>query len=546
LAATDQQLMLKLALLPNGVSTALAGDFLPGWQEADVPGLVRQGLLLSESRFGLGQQWFRIPGLVGRSLRVSFQDELRGAAETLTTSFADRIGAGDAEIELLELADRPGGLQFIQDVQAVLIELASEESLEQARAMPVLLHQRLFDRARWWDAYLLTKRILSALPLEATEPREWLQLAKAQHILGLGEEARQSLEAANQMKRGVLDEVELIDLRMNLIKDSGDSKRFPELMQMYEQAFALLKGAASEDEPPADAKRATLLYNRGILRQHWGRDLKGAVRDLEAAELAYRTLGNPEMEAMAATEWVDVQLSAGGEELDWTALLTRLAHARNLLEELQATGDLGFCHYQIARYYRRRPTGKDEERRDNLSKACQAYEKSAEMAGTVGDTRQEAAAEGQFVEVAWKELGKMADADAIGRLNSIIQRLQTFRGDAWSSRLVRDMLSLLAEVQLHDAATAARAVETLKVAWKAAITDPLDVSKGTDARRGARILALYLKNAGGSEQAYEADLVAAAAKALIEGWLKQTIDPAKRDWLPQVRAFGRGPGEFHG
>ena len=546
LAVTDQQLMFKLALLPNGVSTALAWDFLPGWQEADVPGLVRQGLLLSESRFGLGQQWFRIPGIVERSLRASFESELRGAAEGLTTSFAERIGAGDAETELLQLADRPGGIQFIQDVQALLIELASEESIEQARALSVLLHEHLFGRARWWDDYLLTKRILTAVPLDDTECGEWLRLAKSQHVLGLGDEARASLATAKKRRASVLDEVELIDLGINLIKDSGDSSRFPELMQMYEQAVALLDGAAGDDERALAAKRATLLYNRGILRQHWGRDLKGALLDLEAAESAYRTLGKSEMEAMAATEWVDVQLSASGEKHDWPALLERLAHARDLLEELQASGDLGFCHYQVARFYRRRLAANDQERRNNLSKARQAYQDSAKMAGVAGDTRQEAAAEGQLVEVAWKELGEMGDGEAMAKLNSIIARLRTFRGDAWSSRLARDMLSLLAEVQLHGVATAGAVLETLKAAWQEATADPLDASKSTDARRAARILALYLEHLSDPAHAYEADLAAASAKPLIEGWLNQTIDPTRRDWLPQVRAFGRGPGEYHG
>jgi hypothetical protein len=546
LAATDQQLMFMLALLPNGVSTALAWDFLPGWQEADVPGLVRQGLLLSESRFGLGQQWFRIPGMVERSLRASFAGELRGAAEGLTNSFAERIGAGDAETELLQLADWPGGIQFIQDVQALLIELASEESLEQARALSVLLHEYLFGRARWWDDYLLTKRILAALPLGNTDCSEWLRLAKSQHVLGLGDEARASLVTAEKRTASVLDQVEMIDLRINLIKDSGDSSRFLELMPMYEQAFTLLDGATGEDERALAAKRATLLYNRGILRQHWGHDLNGALQDLEAAESAYRALANREMEAMAATEWVDVQLSAAVEERNWPALLERLAHARNLLEELQASGDLGFCHYQVARFYRRRSAANNQERRNNLSKARQAYRNSANHAGIAGDTRQEAAAEGQLVELAWKELGEMGDGEAIAKLNAVIAKLRTFRGDAWSSRLMRDMLSLLVEVQLHGAAAAGTVHDTLKAAWEAATADPLDASKSTDARRAARILALYLGHLSDPTHAYETDMVAASAKSLIEQWLKQTIDPTRRDWLPQVRAFGRGPGEYHG
>jgi tetratricopeptide (TPR) repeat protein len=545
LPTSDQAVIYKLALLPNGVSPALAWDFFPEWREADVPGLALQGMLLSESRYGLGQMWFQVPGMLGRSLRTSYENALNEAAEQLMTRFAEKIGEENAEQELQELAERPGGLQFIQDIQSVMIGLGTEEYFGLARAISILLHEHLYRRAKWWDDYQLTKRVLAAMPFEDTEASDWFRLAKAQHLLGLGGEARVSLEKAEEIKTSALEDVEMIDLRINLLKDSGDRQRLAEMMQMYEQAFALVDNYVGEDAEAMARKRGTLLYNRGILRQHWGRDLAGALRDLEDARAAYHSFADANMEAMATMEWVDVQLSSRMPGLDWTALFGALTRASELLEALQAVGDLALCHYRFARLYRRKPYADAEESRNNLVKAREAYEESERLAAIAGDSRQAAIAGGHIVEVAWRDLGAMEAAEATSRLSKAISTLRSFNGDAWSGRVLRDMMALLAELQMHDGSPQAR-LTTLRSAWGHAKNPPLNPASGTDASRAARIFALYLDQLVALGERFAPDLTAGQAKDLIDGWLNQNIDPTKRNWLAGVRAFGKEPGKYHG
>jgi hypothetical protein len=545
LPASDQAFIFKLALLPSGVSPALAWDFFPEWHEADVAGLALQGVLLSESRYGLGQQWFQIPGMLGRMLRASYENALNEAAEGLISCFAEKIGEENSEMELQELAERPGGLQFIEDIQEIMIGLGTEEYLGLARAISILLHEHLYRRAKWWDDYQLTKRVLAAMPFKDTEASDWFRLAKSQHLLGLGDEARASLNQAEKIKTSSLEEVELFDLRINLMKDSGVRERLPEMLQMYEQAFAIVDNYQGEDAEAMTRKGATLLYNRGILRQHWGRDLSGALRDLKDAKSAYHSFGDVNMEAMAAMEWVDVQLSSRAQELDWAALFGQLASASEMLEAEKAVGDLALCHYRFARFYRRKPYADADERRTNLLKARDAYESSEKFAKIAGDSRQAAIAGGHIVEVAWKGLGEMQAEEATSRLNDTISTLRTFDGDAWSGRVLRDMMYLLAELQLNQGSTEAGLTE-LWAAWKQAKETPLNPMSGTDARRAACILARYLDELVALGETYAADRNAGQARNLIEGWLNQVIDPTKRDWLRQLRAFGKEPGEYRG
>lgn len=545
LPASDQAFIYKLALLPNGLSPALAWDFFPEWNEADVPGLALQGMLLSESRYGLGQMWFQIPEMLGRLLRTWHEDALNEAAEELMTHFAEKIGEETAEQELQELADRPGGLQFIQDIQSIMIGLGTKEYFGLARAISILLHGHLCRRAKWWDDYQLSKRLLAAMPFQDTEASDWFRLAKAQHLLGLGGEARISLEKAEEIKATTLEEVDLIDLRINLMKDAGDRQRLPEMMQMYEQAFALVDNYVGEDAEAIARKRGTLLYNRGILRQHWGKDLQGALRDLEDARAAYHSFADVNMEAMATMEWVDVQLSSAEPGLDWAALFGELARASEVLDAVQAVGDLALCHYRLARLYRRKPCADPEECRNNLVKARKAYEESERLAGIAGDSRQAAIAGGHIVEAAWRDLDAMEGTEATSRLTNTVSMLRSFHGDAWSGRVLRDMLALLAEVQLHDGPPQT-GLTTLRSAWEQTKESPLNPASGTDARRAARIFALYLDQLVALGETFAADLIAGQTKHLIDGWLNQNIDPTKRDWLPGVRAFGKEPGKYHG
>lgn len=538
----DRDLLLRVSQLSNGISAALAREFVPGWAEGNVPMLVRSGLLLTETRFALGQEWFRVPGMIQRALQVSDAEALERSAEEVAEAFVDAVeGADHPRPFLVALADRPGGLQFIHDIQSLLIARDTKESLAQAQGIHSLLYQHLFKRGRWWDAYQLGRRILVAIPYSETEPSEWIQLAKTQQILGLSQEAFEILAKVRAGELTPTQRAAVIDLQISLSKDAGEVDRAPELTAMYDEALKLLDSDTVSDEADVRSQRATILYNRGVF-QHWSRDLAAAVRDFKAAADEYRKLGDTNMEALSYVSWADVDLSLRSADRDWNATFGRLATGIWLLDSDKAAGDLAFAHYQLARFYRRKPVHDDNERVANASKAREAYETSVRWASLAGDTRQEAIAETHVVEVSWKALSDIGADDAMKRLVPHIGTLRTFRGEAWSARVVRDMLALLYDLQssqkMPEAAT------TIESAWDAATQPPLHPDRGTDARRAARIFVLYLRQ---MEATVRADLIVANAGQLIEAWLQHRIDPWKRtQWFPELQAFGKGAGEYDG
>jgi hypothetical protein len=538
----DRDLLFRISQLPNGISSALAQEFVPGWDEGNVPMLVRSGLLLTETRFALGQEWFRVPGMIQRALRTSYAEELERAAEEVAEAFLDVIAAeGNHQKAIVALADRPGGLQFIHDVQALLITLGTEKSLRQAQGIHALLYEHLFRRGRWWDAYQLARRMLATIPYDESEPSEWIQFAKIQQILGLGNEAHKTLENVQTGELTPTQQASVIDIQISLSKDANERDRESELVAMYDKALKLLDSDDVSEEAEIRSQWATILYNRGIFR-HWTRDLAAAARDFEAARDEYRKLGETNMEAMSSVSWADVELSLAGVDRDWNAILGRLAAGIQLLERHDAAGDLAFAHYQLARFYRRKPARDENERTANARKAREAYQAAARWALTAGDTRQEAIAEAHVVEVSWKALGDIPAEEAMQRLVPRVEVLRTFRGDAWAERVVRDMLALLYEIQASRQMP--QTATTIESAWDAATHPPLRPDRGTDARRAARILILYLGQIGATASA---DLVIANARQLIETWLQHEVDPFNPTaWLAELQAFGKGAGEYDG
>jgi hypothetical protein len=543
LPVPDQALLFQLAHLSNGVNAALGWDFVTGWSDAHVPSLVRQGLLLQETR--IAQEWLSVPGMLVRSLGSSFVDEMRNAAVQLAESFDSKISEGDPTDELLKLADRPGGIPFIHNIQAVLIKEKSDTSLEQARALPILLHERLFQQARWRDAYRLEKRVLAAVPICQTLAEDWIRLAKSEHLLGLASEACDSLKKARELDLTDLDKVDLIVLEVAINKDSGELEPITAVLDKYDNALSLLRHSSDEEERVMGV-RANVLYNRGIIRGHWTVDVKAALEDFETAEAEYSTLHNKSMVAMCKLEWVEVQFRSDAFVLNWPALFDKLVQACDLLEEAGALQDRAFCEYQLARYYRRKPFGNPEESRENVIRARSAYQKCVETARLAGDSRQEMIALGHVVEISWRFLRDMSEPDAHQTLQEVEGGLETFRGDAWSARVKRDMLLLRAQVECAQSLPDDM-IATLATAWNSAIKPPLKPEEGTDARRAACILTSYLKELKMRGDGLQFDIAANHGTSFVEQWLNRPVGATPVDtWLAEVEVFGAGPGEYHG
>ena len=113
-------MLFRLAHLSNGVDASLGWDFIPGWSDAQLPSLVRRGLLLQETRFAV--DWLSVPGMLVRSLSDAFPTQMHDGALELAESFDSRISEGQVEDNVVKLADRPGGMPFVNDIQGVSSE----------------------------------------------------------------------------------------------------------------------------------------------------------------------------------------------------------------------------------------------------------------------------------------------------------------------------------------------------------------------------------------------------------------------------------------
>ena len=220
---------------------------------------------------------------------------------------------------------------------------------------------------------------------------------------------------------------------------------------------------------------------------------------------------------MCKVEWAEVQFGADAQITDWAALFRKLVEASEVLENTGALNDLGFCEYQIARYYRRRPGDNAEQTRGYLANARSAFQRTVETAKKADDSRLALISQGQIVELSFRDLGDMPAADALAALQPVVKGLETFRDDAWSTRVRRDMLLLLSEVVA--VASPDEVLQTLANAWQTAIGSPLKPSAGTDAHRAAYILAQYLRKLRELGNGVDVDILSSRARSFVEQWV---------------------------
>lgn len=544
LSAAERDILYILANLPNGVDSELASSFVtPDWR--DLLMLSQKGLLLRESRFGIKSSWFRLRQLPMRSLQDDLQETAIGAT-SLAERFSKQIASADSKEVLINLASKAGRIDFIQDVHQTLLNV---EAFDAARLVPLLLHEWLLSRGRWYDAFRLWERLLSTAPLKDSAPHEWLKFAKVAHILGFSKRAQEVLDSITNSDEKELTTIDKIDNRLQrvlIIKDLGYIQEADNVTAEFESILATIEAekaalSASQDDEARflEGKYALAIYDRAPHRRYWLRDLPGALSDLNEAGLIFGRLNNLRMKAMADCLWVDVQLDWRDHQKNWAEMFERLVKANEFLQSVEgAAGDSAFCYYQMARYYRRKPFSTPDESKENIAAARTAYQSAAEQAQIAGDTRQEEIAEGHFVEVSL-ELGLMDPSAATNRLRRVINILNTYKEDAWSIRVVRDMSLLLAK--LARKADPNNAMAAYKNAWDAANQAPLHPSHGKDSRRAAGILTEYLEELEKNDQKLGADTISIIAKDLIEEWLGHEIDPSKpQEWIDEVRQYSAG------
>lgn len=550
LSQSDRMILYMLANLPNGVDLELASVYVSA-RSRDLLALAQRGLLLRESRFELTSTWFRLPQMVMQSLFGDIEPKAE-AATLLTERFVDQMTSEDTQVidHCIELAKKPGGIDFLQDIHQIFISLAY---WDKAHALPLLLHEYLFSRGRWFEAYRLWERLLSQSSFEETHAHEWLKLAKAAHVLGMGGNAEEFVAKAEQRGLAALDEIDSLILRAALIKDSGETGRADEVTEIYDQILRNITaslGNASVGEGPdsldLEQRLALTIYNHALHRRFWLMDPLGALSDLEQARAEFTRLGMERMRALADCEWVDTQLDWLEHELCWPEMLDQLLKANATFASGEnSPGDRAFCYYQLARYYRRRPPATPEEANQNIVKACDAYRRASEQACLAGDLRQRAIADGHVVEVRWSHLRELDEEEATRQLDNVIDILKTFEGDAWSTRVLRDMLLLRAQTARNVRSDSV--LSDYEQAWHVARLGPLHPSVRTDARRAARILFEYLQELGRSGRDLDGIEVSVVAQEFVEQWLGRAVDAENyRSWIDELGRFSIGPGEYYG
>lgn len=549
LSQSEREILYALVNLPNGVDPELASAYVSArWR--DLLGLEQRGLLLRESRFEVASTWFRLPQMLMQSL-LSDEEQVAEAARSLVERFIERVRSDEddkLEENCINLARKPGGIDFLQDIHRVALD-ADYTGL--AHSLPLFLHKWLFSHGRWYEAYRMWERLLNRSSFDETEAHEWVKLAKAAHVLGMGGRAEEFVRKAEETELTALDEIDVLILRASLIKDSGETERAGEVTALYDQILnrilaSLSASSAGDNRAELDERHALTVYNRALHRRYWLRDLPSALSDLEQSGAEFGRLGVTQMQALAACEWVDIQLDWREQSKDWPEMLRRLVNANMVFaSEDGSPGDCAFCYYQLARYYRRKPFNTEEEARENITKARDAYQKASEKARLAGDMRQRAIADGHLVEVRWHELEEIDAAEATERLDTVIDLLKTFAGDDWSTTVLRDMLLLRAHtlrVRRPDELLAA-----YHEAWDVARQPPLRPSQGTDARRAARILHEYLNELETAGRKLDAVEISVNARDLVEHWLEHPVDSEKyRGWIDALGQFSVGPGEYYG
>jgi tetratricopeptide (TPR) repeat protein len=541
LPTEERSVLLQMVFLPNGLSFALASNFLSDWNTADITHLVWRGLLTTDYRQEI--RWFRLSGWVREGLLLLAQNEIDAAKQALAQSFRDYIAADNDEqvVEnLCRVVAGVGGRDFIQDMHVLFASIGATDDL---RNVALLINEWLYSHSFWGDAYRLWKRVVDSVPPDETVVDDWIMLANAAHKIGRPREASHALGNANRHSPDAFEAIRMKLLYTTILKDMGAIHHAAMVTRLYESALRSIDAAletAGDDLHWFAFQKAIATYNRSLHRRYWLRDIPGALADLEDAGRQFNALADAQMMAMADCEWAEIQLTVSADNKDWDKILEKLVRADDALKLQEVPSDRAFCNYQLARYYRRKPDIGVSQRRSNLENARQAYAISMEQSSLADDLRQQLIAEAAFVEVSYFGLGAMPIEDARSRLERIARSLENFRGDAWSTRVLRDICLWRSQIDEPRAAL-------LKKALSVATSKPLTPERGTDASRAAWILYQYLALLAVEQNTLERQTIAVIYAPLLRHWLGNQIDPSNPDgWIEQLRGLGHAPGGYDG
>ncbi len=511
-----------MALFPNGLNKELADGYVLDWPELKKLRFI-DSLLVVEYRYDKSQCWLRLPGFIVQVLQKFYQKEMNDIVKFMADHFIDRMKPdqnADLERNLIELASKQGGVNFLHEIHEIFIKYGY---FYEALGMALLLHKWLFRNGRWHDAYKFWERFLEKFG-EKSEAHQWIKFAKTAHILGMQTSANSSLNKAIILEPTILDRIDILIQEASLIKDSGSLKKASCIHSNYIEAIDLIENAKVTNNDPDfeeyPEKKALVFYNRAIFRRWWEHDLDGALDDLNNAIKIYDSLGPNLLYMMKVveSELVDMLIDKTKNRKEWETMLAILAKVDRFFMADSNPGDRAICNYRMARCFLHMPTKDEKEREENVICAWEAYETAYQQAKIAGDLRLQLIAQCHLVEVKWRHLNKMEDIEAMNQLDYALGYLREFMDDAWSTRVLRDMLLLQAEVarKLHPPGIA---IDILRDAWETALHKTLHPEERADARKAAKILCNYIQELVNSNRLLDIRVDNIGYKELVDKWL---------------------------
>jgi hypothetical protein len=270
--------------------------------------------------------------------------------------------------------------------------------------------------------------------------------------------------------------------RASLLKDTAQVEEIKTIRELYGQAIDLInqeseRADTNEDERRDFLKQAAHVYhNWGIAERYIGES--GVAKEyLSRAIEKHRQNNNPIQAAKVSIEQVAAELDLRGETPDWETIERVLLDEIKLLDEVNASADSSFARYQLARLYKKMSS-------PNYRRAADAYKSAAEEAGKIGDLRLQGAAIKQYTVLAFSQ--QFEDKEScIRQLKESIAMLGSGRGDAWTTRVLRDAFAALALWTEFSSPLEAR--EAWQNAVDAAMRSPLrpDIAGGDRLRLAA-------------------------------------------------------------
>lgn len=440
LSPDERHFLYRLWWLPRMTSVDLAIEFLDSSKNSNaLTALQRAGVVKITSRESV--DFCYVPSALSQAIGRLAASHLRPAAQQITTQFWSRLPKRDDDIGnfFKGIARRPGGLALLACVQRAHI---ARRELRDARDIATSAHYSGLERASVWQLYQSAQG--------RSRVNDWpfmLRAAELAQGLGRQNEAQSILKKIPVRSLSPYNHVKFLQIRAALLKDVSQHAGVPQIMRIYKEAIPLARKGVAGKLRDTDAYKedwkdilCVLLHNRLMVRaflQHESLDAMAAdLKELRQLQ------GNSPGFADELCLMAEYELKAPEGRIDWKRVRDTLLEAKKLLRGTGFDRSLAPCLYFYGKYLQFRPDPQLEE-------AANAYHKAERTAAKVGDFRQMGRARRRWVDLEWRELGRLKAKGACPLLEEVIRPLERQRGDSLGLRVLGQLCTLRAEIGAH-------------------------------------------------------------------------------------------------